>query len=201
MYNVNAEKNYVINELMSRYEFNSFRAEDVFNRLARDVSVFRDFSHFLRTGELTNLDQEDSVLGHTVDELVSKYGLEPIGAYLMLSELAVDPMKAEEYLEKILVEGHEFVEKRDDGTIVRVRKGGTVSKEPEGFFPVCTKCGVETDWVEEYERWYCYECKEYLPEEKKEEQTYSCSTCNGELTWIEQYQRWYCYSCQTYAPS
>ncbi|MBN2336833.1 hypothetical protein JXL21_14860 [Candidatus Bathyarchaeota archaeon] len=30
--------------------------------------------------------------------------------------------------------------------------------------PLCPKCGKPATWVEQYRRWYCYSCSEYLPE-------------------------------------
>lgn len=28
--------------------------------------------------------------------------------------------------------------------------------------PICPKCGKPATWVEQYKRWYCYSCQEYL---------------------------------------
>ncbi|MBT4422979.1 hypothetical protein HOC87_01325 [Candidatus Bathyarchaeota archaeon] len=33
---------------------------------------------------------------------------------------------------------------------------------PVSADPVCKKCGTPATFVEEYQRWYCYECKEYI---------------------------------------
>ncbi len=53
-------------------------------------------------------------------------------------------------------------------------------KEEEGGTPKCTKCSKDGTWVKEYNRWYCYDCSDYLSkdlappaeagEEKKEEE-------------------------------
>jgi len=28
---------------------------------------------------------------------------------------------------------------------------------------ICPKCGKPATWIEQYKRWYCYNCREYLP--------------------------------------
>jgi len=28
--------------------------------------------------------------------------------------------------------------------------------------PNCPKCNSELTWIDQYKRWYCYECKEYV---------------------------------------
>ena len=35
---------------------------------------------------------------------------------------------------------------------------------PETNTPFCTECGKPATWIEQYKRWYCYDCGEYLPE-------------------------------------
>ena len=189
-------RDWVIKQLTTRIGFNTEHAEDAYERLSRDPSVLTDFVHYLSTGEYTNKDGQDSVLGHTPQELVSKYGLEPIGAYLMLSELSVDPIKAEGYLNQIRTEGYTKREISETGSksysLVKIE-----TDEKEGFYPICPKCREEAEWIDEYERWYCQDCEKYL--EQEEGSKYMCKSCGNDLTWIEQYQRWYCYSCQTYA--
>lgn len=37
-----------------------------------------------------------------------------------------------------------------------------VSATPVSAGSVCQKCGTPATFVEEYQLWYCYECKEYL---------------------------------------
>ena len=149
-------RDWVLNPLTTRIGFNTEHAEDTYERLARDPNVLTDFVHYLSTGEYTNKDGQDSVLGHT-QELVSKYGLEPIGAYLMLSELSVDPIKAEGYLKQIRTEGNETVETNEDGSKT-YRRVKIETDETEGLYPICPKCGEEAEWIDENERWYCQTC-------------------------------------------
>lgn len=193
--NVESEKNYVLAELQTRYQFDLEHAEDAFTRLSRDITVFKGFVGYLRTGQLV-LDDNNGIEGYTPKDMVSKYGLEPVGAYLMLSELSVDRVKGEEYLNMILRRGHETIERFENGRVVRTIKGVNAQPNNGGLFPTCPTCQEEADWIEEYLRWYCRGCGEYL---EPEERTYSCSKCGGELKWIEEYQRWYCYECQQYA--
>jgi ribosomal protein L37AE/L43A len=54
----------------------------------------------------------------------------------------------------------ETVEYNPDGSIKKItfRTAGIASSEA----PTCPKCGKKATWVEEYKRWYCYDCKDYL---------------------------------------
>ena len=38
----------------------------------------------------------------------------------------------------------------------------TVSSSVEGDTSMCPKCGKPATWVEQYKRWYCHSCQEYL---------------------------------------
>jgi len=70
--------------------------------------------------------------------------------------------------------------------------------------PVCPKCGKPLKHVEKYDRYYCYECKQYAPKgvgsadgaPKQEKKV--CPVCNGEMAYIQQYNEWYCYKCKKY---
>ena len=37
--------------------------------------------------------------------------------------------------------------------------------------PVCQKCGQPMSYIKEYDRWYCYTCKEYAPKDTAAPQT------------------------------
>lgn len=94
--------------------------------------------------------------------------------------------------------------------------------------PKCTTCSKVATWVKEYNRWYCYDCSEYMAkdipppaegddktseaekeekpaeEEKKEEDAPAeaeipkCTKCQKDSTWVKEYNRWYCYDCSEY---
>ena len=92
-------------------------------------------------------------------ELVNDYELLPIGIYLMLYELQVNPQKGEEYLARILAEGHHTPKYNKDGKLVEIE---FTNVDVDDNAPMCPKCGRPANWVEQYKRWYCYDCKEYL---------------------------------------
>jgi radical SAM enzyme (TIGR01210 family) len=75
----------------------------------------------------------------------------------------------------------------------------------------CPTCGKELEFVEKYDRYYCYTCKSYAPREKPKpavkaiaavpvKEGKPCPTCKRPLKYIKEYDRWYCQSCGTYAP-
>ncbi len=37
-----------------------------------------------------------------------------------------------------------------------------LTEEAAAQVPKCSKCGKPVTWVEQYKRWYCYSCQEYL---------------------------------------
>jgi len=147
--------NFVMEQLQARYGFTAEHAADAIDRLSESPNVFNALVAFLRTGNHPSL----SIQGHDVKELTERYALSPIGAYLMLSELAVNPSRAQGYLEDIWEDGHEIVEYNPDGSIKKIthRTIGSGSEAPS-----CPKCGKPATWIEQYQRWYCYDCKEYL---------------------------------------
>jgi len=153
---------YVKAQLMTRYGFGEDHAEDAANRLMRDQQVFRDFTTYTRTNQLPVLSikqgdtlTEYSVNDHCVSELINVYELEPVGAFLMLSELSANPTRGEEYLKKILEQGHEVPVYDAQGNLDRIEFHKVLPK-------TCPKCGEQATWIKEYNRWYCYKCKEYL---------------------------------------
>jgi ribosomal protein S27AE len=86
--------------------------------------------------------------------------------------------------------------------------------EPEPVLEVkehpCPTCDNEASFVEQYDRWYCYTCQQYLPkpevepelppapEPEPEPRAVVCPTCGNEASFIEQYNRWYCYKDKKY---
>jgi len=49
-------------------------------------------------------------------------------------------------------------------TVPAIRSETTVEPPIEaGQTPMCPKCGKPATWIEAYKRWYCYNCREYLP--------------------------------------
>jgi len=68
---------------------------------------------------------------------------------------------------------------------------------------ICPYCGKPATWIEQYKRWYCYNCGRYVEgaagaEEAGEGEAKVCPYCGKPATWIEQYKRWYCYNCGRY---
>ncbi len=91
----------------------------------------------------------------------------------------------------------------------------------------CDTCKGRQTYIEEYDRWYCYTCKDYkdtvaqpvavevapspavvaaapIPTSEGEpiaiEEDRRCEKCNDQLVWVDQHERWYCYTCKEYAP-
>jgi len=143
--------------LMTRFGFTEEHAEDALQRLAESPQVFNDLVTYLRTNSHSGL----SVQGHDIDDLMLNYGLSPIGAYLMLSELVVNPGRAAMYLDEMKADVHEDAEYNPDGSIKKITFR-TVSASPSSGTPTCPRCGKPATWIEQYKRWYCYDCKEYL---------------------------------------
>src|SRR3989454_4832569 len=90
------------------------------------------------------------------------------------------------------------------GTPASVRE--VVPAPPKVINP-CPTCGRELTYIEEYDRYYCYNCKAYAPPVVKVETVPApprigkpCPTCGRELTYIPEYNRHYCYNCKKYAP-
>ncbi len=162
---------YAKEQLVSEYRFTRAHAHDAAKRLHRDPQVFMDYVKFERTRKLpVRSIQKDgalteySVNGHTVSDLIYNYELSPVGAFLMLSEISADPEKGESYLRQILEHGHETPVFDEEGKLLRIEMTMVIPKEKpldEGT-PLCPKCGKPGTWVEEYKRWYCYSCQEYL---------------------------------------
>lgn len=50
-------------------------------------------------------------------------------------------------------------------------------------------CGKKLTWVNEYNRYYCHNCRKYSPQ---------CPECNKDLSWVVEYGRYYCNNCLKY---
>jgi len=77
----------------------------------------------------------------------------------MLFELHSNPAKGEEYLAMIREEGHRTPKYDSNGELLEI-EFTTVKAAQEPV--LCPRCGKPATWIEPYQRWYCYECKEYL---------------------------------------
>lgn len=147
---------YAMEQLQSRYGFTAEHAADAIERMSQAPDVFNGFVAFLRTGNHQNLNYN----GYDIGDLMMNYGLSPVGSYLMLALIAVDPARAQGYLDELREDIMETVEYNPDGSIKKItfRTAGIASSEA----PTCPKCGKKATWVEQYKRWYCYDCKDYL---------------------------------------
>ena len=148
---------FVLGELQSTFEFSEEHAKDAIQRLSETPLVFVDLVVFLKTKKHSSLKVQE----HDIEDLMLNYGLSDIGAYLMLSELVADPKRGQMYLEIIKEEGHRVAEYNPDGSIKKITFRSDAASSSTGP-PLCPKCGKRATWVEQYKRWYCYECKEYL---------------------------------------
>jgi ribosomal protein S27AE len=113
--------------------------------------------------------------------------------------MITQPSETFEAEEELLMEVEEKVEEAEKLTPTELAK-------------VCPNCGGDPTYVEQYQRYYCYTCSEYIEpiektieeeiEEVKEpiptELAKVCPNCSGEPTYVEQYQRYYCYTCSEY---
>ena len=162
---------YAKEQLVSEYKFTRAHAHDAAKRLYRDPQVFKDFVEFRKTNKLPvrsiekgEVMSEYNVNDHSVSELIYNYDLSPVGAFLMLSEISADHGKGESYLLQILEHGHENPVYDEEGKLQRIEMTMVIPKEKpfDEATPLCPKCGKPATWIEEYKRWYCYNCQEYL---------------------------------------
>ncbi|UCF07907.1 MAG: hypothetical protein JSW28_09755 [Thermoplasmata archaeon] len=81
-------------------------------------------------------------------------------------------------------------------------KAPVAAKAKEEAAKVCPKCGGDPTYVDQYQRYYCYTCSEYIePVQKKvavKPKEPTCPDCATKGTYIEQYNRYYCYTCSKY---
>ncbi len=87
---------------------------------------------------------------------------------------------------------------------------------------LCPTCGKPARWIPQYKRWWCDNCKKYLPPTYPPPSTTAtptttptaatptttptaakpaqvlCPTCGKPARWIPQYKRWWCDNCRKY---
>ena len=149
----------LVYQLTERYGFDRGHALDAADRLMRKDRVYTDFVNYTQTGQATN----NKYGGYTLTQLMNDYGLSPVGAFLMLYELEEDAVKGQYYLNQIRIQGHRNKKVTEEGKVEYEFRSVKPSKENEDDpkKPNCSVCGKDLTWIEQYKRWYCYECKDY----------------------------------------
>jgi HEPN domain-containing protein/ribosomal protein S27AE len=126
-----------------------------------------------------------------------------------------EPTWVEQYDKWFCYTCNEYIEPVKKGTKEKAASAAPAAKEqaPKGVSAevdmICGKCESDPTWVEQYDKWFCYTCNEYIePVEKKaqvkkekpkvKESAKVCPTCSGEPTYVEQYDKWFCYTCNEY---
>ena len=70
---------------------------------------------------------------------------------------------------------------------------------PEEVVVNCPSCGKPAAWFGDKKRWYCYNCKKWLPKSLPPPPTQvNCPTCGKPATYLSEYKKWYCYNCKKY---
>jgi len=148
---------YLTEQLTTKFGFETDHAESAANRLIYEDRIYEAVTQYMNSGSVVDVE----IAGRSIKSLINDYGLEPIGAYLMLVEFAADPEKGEGYLADIIQHGH--VEPHyEDGEVREIEFSTVPAVEEKDQTPMCPKCGKPATWIEQYKRWYCHECKEYL---------------------------------------
>lgn len=55
---------------------------------------------------------------------------------------------------------------------------------------MCPNCYGPLTYVQQYNRWYCYACKQYVQ--------HVCSECGGNARYVPKYRSWWCDTCKSY---
>jgi len=148
---------YLTEQMTNQFGFEADHAESAANRLVYDDRIYEAVTQYMHSGNVVDVE----IAGHSITSLINNYGLDPIGAYLMLVEFAADPQKGEGYLADIIEHGH--VEPiYENGEVLEIEFSSVPAAETQNQNPVCQKCGKPTTWIDQYKRWYCHECKEYV---------------------------------------
>lgn len=72
---------------------------------------------------------------------------------------------------------------------------------------MCPTCGKALKWVDKYSRYYCYNCKKYIPKHRRSKKSVLiqdsfleriCPTCGDDVFYVERYAEYYCESCNMY---
>lgn len=132
-----SDRSIIVDFLVREYNFSSGHAEDAYQRLSVDEHILKDFKTYCQTGQFpvksVRLDAktfvEYRVEGYTAGELADDYGFSPVGAYLMLADLVVDPDGAKERLAEISRKGLEIVERDESGRIISMKFVSTKRKK------------------------------------------------------------------------
>ncbi len=145
---------YLTGQLTTKYGFEEEHAESAANRLMQYDNIYEAVTEYMHTDIVTDIE----IAGHSITSLIQDYDLEPIGAYLMMVEFASDPTTGEMYLARLREDGH-HVPIIEDGE----NRGTEFSSVPAAEqTPRCPTCGKDATWIEQYKRWYCQECKQYI---------------------------------------
>ncbi len=127
-------------------------------------------------------------------------GILAVGGIIILFVKAKMNKKKREKRE--LARAVERIKKEDPAFAVGTAASGAAAAAPEPEDKVaCPKCGNPGTFIEQYQRYYCHGCKEYLETEEGVEEEpvrMSCPTCGEEADYIEEYGRHYCYACEHY---
>lgn len=145
---------YLKGQLTNKYGFEEDHAENAANRLMQYDNIYEAVTEYMHTDTISDIE----IAGHTVTSLIKDYLLEPIGAYLMLVEFASDPAKGEMYLTRLREDGH-HVPVVEDGEVREIEFSSVPAADQT---PKCPTCGKDATWIEQYQRWYCQECKQYI---------------------------------------
>jgi predicted RNA-binding Zn-ribbon protein involved in translation (DUF1610 family) len=90
------------------------------------------------------------------------------------------------------------------------RQKGVSAGEPqkkEVEIQMCPTCEKPLKWVEKYARFYCYNCKKYLPKQRKVRKSILiqdsflervCPICGDDTYYVERYSEYYCEECRKY---
>jgi len=73
--------------------------------------------------------------------------------------------------------------------------------EKPAFVRMCSICGQPLKYIDKYQRYYCYGCKNYASKDEKLRGTAErkkCPECGGDLRFIEKYNEHYCNACKKY---
>jgi hypothetical protein len=126
-----------------------------------------------------------------------------------------EPTYVDQYDKWFCYTCNEYIEPKDKEAEIKKEEAPAESAKAE-LDMICGKCEGDATWVEQYDRWFCYTCNEYIEPKKKEvaekkeepaaaaapdakaELDMMCGKCKGDATWVEQYDKWFCYTCNEY---
>lgn len=71
-------------------------------------------------------------------------------------------------------------------------------KTQEPTIKSCPTCGNKAEFVEDYNDYYCWECKKYLDIKPQKTEAKVCPKCDNEMEYVEDYEDYYCWECDAY---